>query len=152
MVLVAGSCTYERKPMLDMELIIYPSGGGSYGYAVSIAKDTLTVTRNKLGVLNDDFVLTEVIEKSSIRLSEKELNRILQYLSNISEDKYRDEGAKLVFDSWIYVISINGQEVAVFSSSTLLKKLEKIELQELQGLVKYLMKISPIELKLEGFA
>lgn len=151
--LIMNSCvSYSSKNNTNVEIDIFPSGGGEKGYTISVAKDTLTVQIKSLGAVNENIILTDVKNEASLKLSFNQMDSINTYLKNMNQINQANKDNAYVLDTWIYVFKINKQEIAKFNSLTLLEKSNNEQINALKELVRYLINLSPLKLDLQSFS
>ena len=136
---------------MNIELTIFPSGGGEKGYSIIVENDCLKTMLRDIGAVNDSIVVTNVKKEKAIMLSNAQQDSISSLLDNINVDFKSSENA-FMFDTWIYVIAINKREIARFNSLTLLENTNDKQLNNLKKLIKQLIKLSPLQIDLQGFS
>jgi hypothetical protein len=147
------SCTSTDTPLVDLDLKIYPSSGdGEPEYVISIRNDTITTTNIEIKVQDGDSVIADTIHQSSRMLSEIQKNTLKQYVLKLGKHGSQLETERLILDAWIYLLLIDGREFARFDSLSLTEDTEVEELSTARRLIQYLIKISPLKMKLDSFA
>lgn len=137
--------------MMNIELTIYPSGGGEVGYLIIVENDTLKTMLKDIGAVNDSIVLTTIKKEKSIILTSTQQDSIISLLNIVDKD-FKDNNDVFMFDTWIYVIAIDGREVVRFNSLTILENMEDEQLKSLQKIIQSLIKLSPFKVDLQGFS
>lgn len=134
------SCKSQDKKLEIMEigLYFYPSSGGDVIYSVDI-KDYSLVVKNHAPL--DTTKLTDY--KGT--LSKTDIDSISNFTRNLIYRETFDN--EIVLDSWRLVLKVNGRKMYEKTDFSI-KDLPK----DVKNLVKYLMKISPVEIDLYGFS
>ena len=136
---------------MKIELTIYPSGGGTKGYFITYEKNTINAMLRGIGATKDSIVLTDVKYEKSKNISLAQEDSISSLLEKVNLDIKHSKEA-FIFDAWIYVVNVNGKEMARFNSLTIMEKSTNDQLEILKEIVRQLIALAPIDLDLQSFS
>jgi hypothetical protein len=145
---VSMSCFGQNKE-LDFNLTIYPSSGGYSGYVIEVKESTLIITSKKLKINNMNIVLGETMEKKKRELSKCQVSRITRYLNEMESLQSENMEFKKLYDDWVFDFLINKNQSIKINSYLLATT---PELKRVDKFISYLIKLSPIKIKLSEFA
>jgi predicted DNA binding protein len=140
------SCFGQPK---DFKLTIYPSSGGELGYVVTVKGLMFEVVSKELIIEGEDIVLGKTKKVEKRELSKCQSSKINNCLKDMESLSGRYQESNLILDVWVFDFIINSKQSLKINSSLL--KMEK-ELTKADKLIKYLKRISPMELKLSDFS
>jgi hypothetical protein len=145
------SCNSAQNRRLDIELLITPSFSRfseSEGYRIVVEGNSLSVTAR--GVWRHDSILP--VQKQSVTLSDESMDTISEYVSGLRPHASPDSMDGYTLDVWGYVLTVGGREYARFDSGSILEEPHDENLRRAQKLIDYLIKLSPLVIRLRGFA
>lgn len=130
----------------NLELVIYPSGGGASGYRLLKEGDRYKAMLTKIAFENSVVTLGDVISERTMVLSKTQtlhVNGLINELAN--REKYIEKS--LVLDAWVFVIQLNNKKVVEFYGWP-----SKKVPAHIRELTEYLLHVSPIGINLEHSA
>lgn len=142
-------CFGQTVKSSDLQLTIYPSSGGEIGYVIEIKDRLLKVVSKKIISENNKIALGESKEVKELKLSNRQFCKVQRYLSELQNLKKKYTDVDLILDAWIFDFLINNEKSLKINSQILG---ESSDLKRTRKLVKYLRKISPIEIDLRDFS
>jgi hypothetical protein len=130
----------------SLEVVIYPSGGGTSGYRLLKKGNILTAMVTRVEFENSDVVLGDVISERKMSLSKQQIGLVEDLIDELtSGGKFIEES--LVLDAWVFVIYLDKQEMVKFYGWP-----SKTVPPHIRKLMEYLLYISPINVNLEHSA
>lgn len=134
---------------MNVEVFMYPSGGGETGYVFSVNDDKFVVETKELGIDNESIVLKKTIGSDSKSLSPEQQKIVQGYISQLQQLNVKYEDAELTLDTWVFNIKLDGKSIVVVNSFLLSKSSTPSGLKEF---IKYLISLSPSKVELKGFS
>ncbi len=123
---------------MEIGLYFYPSSGGDVIYSVDIKNDSIIAK-------NHEPLDTTKLNDYKGTLSKSDIDSINNFTRSLIYRETFDN--EIILDSWRLVLKVNGRKIYE-KSKVSIKDLPK----DVRNLVKYLIKISPVEIDLYGFS
>jgi len=140
--------SYGQFENNNLKLTIYPSYGGANAYVIEVKNSVFSVLEQKT-TLNEygNVILYDTICFEEKKLKLREIKRINKHILVVKQigDIYND---KRPFDAWIFNFVINKKEAVIINSSLL----KNNDLKDTNKFIKFLIKKSPVKIKLIHFS
>lgn len=143
-------CMHQNKNIAsnNIELVIFPSGGGNFGYNIILAEnDILKAEKRGIKSVNDSLLLSDIINYDSIILDKNISNKIDSLISEIDITQVEAEDS-FTFDTWIIMVKIHGKTVIKTDKSKLFNNPQKNK--DIKDLINIMIKASPIDIEMQS--
>jgi len=130
---------------IHVQLNIFNSGGGEYGYSIEVIGNKITCRLKELGVENGEFALKDTIVEYSDYIENNNFKQLQSEL-NIFEEIEKNDSIAKGLGVYTYSFEIDGQRHISFTSSQNLEEDKYEELNKLKRLTKLLIDISPMKI------
>ena len=126
---------------------ITPFGGGSKGYLIVVKENKLEVSENQLKIINHQLFLGKKQKSEYIVLTNSEVSLIKRMIQSIVKKKNILNDTAIPDDTWVIKLKLNGRLLIKIDSSKLFTLSSNTAEKKI---IDYLIKLSPIQIKMIG--
>lgn len=140
----------SKNPCLELSIIPPCAGYSCDGYLIDIRNGYISVYAKNTVLENGNIILKNTVDSIKSILVKENIDSINIFINEIDNFNFIKHDDAL--DVWVYSLKINNKGIFSLNSASLYEKSNVSNLMALQRLIRYLISISPMEIKLREFA